>query len=149
MRISDILIRRFPKNARYPAYSAEQRACYATVLMRIGNTNESLIQIARSRAEIDALASADPDNDLLRLFRSHVAVLQSEIFALWSRERSAGLEERHQRLSTAQAYMDEAEVIFQTVKAQGFALMLQEPRELIAAAQEELLTASQRDKPPD
>src|SRR5207249_4113508 len=59
VRVSELLVERFPRNARYPAYSTVSRAQYGYLLMCIGRTSDSLTQLTRSRAEIDTLASAD------------------------------------------------------------------------------------------
>jgi hypothetical protein len=100
---------------------------------------EGLAELARSRTEIDALASADPANDLLRLFRCYAAVCQAGSVALWSRENSAPVNERRERLAQAEAALAVAEAILPSLKAKLFPeKLLNEARTLIAIAKDDL-----------
>jgi hypothetical protein len=138
VRIADLLVRRFPGNARYVVVRAECWAQQGWARMRTGRIEEGLVALEKGRAEIENLVSKDAANEVFRRNRALIAAFQALAFAGCSAETLAPVPERRQRLAQAVTYLAEAEQFGRTAKGKSPELYLRAARDEVAAAKAKL-----------
>ncbi|MBI3417854.1 MAG: serine/threonine protein kinase [Verrucomicrobia bacterium] len=133
VRIAELLVKRFPRDARYAAGQPYSWSMQGYAMLRTGSSNDGVAVLAKARREIERLISIDSVNDLFRYIRAIIAANQSLAFAGWS-EENVSLGEREKRLSQAQTYFAEAEEFNRAAKAK-------EPERFIKAASVQMTIA--------
>jgi len=136
VRIAELLVRRFPGNAKWAVLRAECWAQQGCAFVHVGKVEPGLAALTKGREEIESLAKKDPDNDLFQRNRVIIAAFQAVAVAGWSEESSSSATDRRQRLAKAEAYLEEAEEFFRTVKSKT--AMLPAARAEVAAARTKL-----------
>ncbi len=136
VRIAELLVRRFPGNAKWAALRLECWAQQGCALVRVGKVEPGLAALTKGREGIESLVKKDPDNDLFQRYRVVIASFQAVAVAGWSKEGSGSATDRRQRLAKAEAYLAEAEEFFRTVKSKT--AMLPAARAEVAAARTKL-----------
>jgi hypothetical protein len=147
LRISDVLGRRFPQNARHHAFTAGLRAQQGYGMLRAGRTAEGLAALNTSRVTIEALVSKDAASDHFRIWHIMIVATQARAFAAWSNETSSPLVERQRRLAEAETYLVTAETLFQASKSKAPELALRPARAEVAAAKAKLGNGIPSEKP--
>src|SRR6185369_17077686 len=107
VRVAELLVRQFPRDARYASGQPYSWSMQGYALLRTGNTNEGLAALTKARQEIERVVSIDSGNDLFRCMRVIIAANQAMTFAAWSQDPSASMAEREQRLSQGETHLAE------------------------------------------
>jgi hypothetical protein len=94
--------------------------------------HEGFAALGQARNEIDKLVSQDAANDLFQFYRVGIVANQALGFAYSSKEASASIRERRQRLAQARKYLAEAEQFSLTVKVKVENFGLQRARQRVA-----------------
>jgi hypothetical protein len=130
--LAELLVQRFPKDARYQAgrfYSVAQQG-YALVATGAAERGFALLQTARE--EVERLVATDRANDLFRYMRAIVAADQS--LARSVRVENAPEEEKQALLVQAEEYLREAEQFSSEAKAQEWVPYLNAARRALESA---------------
>jgi len=134
VRIAELLVKKFPRDARYAAGQPYSWSMQGYAKLRTGDTNGGLAALTKARQEIERLIRTDPANDLFRYMRAIVAANQAMAWVGWSQETVASLSESETRLSQAEQYLAEAEQFCREAKAK-------QPERFLTAARTEVATA--------
>jgi serine/threonine protein kinase/tetratricopeptide (TPR) repeat protein len=134
VRIAELLVKKFPRDARYAAGQPYSWSMQGYAKLRTGDTNGGLAALTKARQEIERLIRTDPANDLFRYMRAIVAANQAMAWVGWSQETVASLSESETRLSQAEQYLVEAEQFCREAKAK-------QPERFLTAARTEVATA--------
>jgi hypothetical protein len=117
VRIGELLERRFPENVHLVYLTAQARAWQGYALMQTGHVGAGKAALDHARQALESRAEKEASSDAFRRNRMIVAALQALAFAGWSKDTSASLAERHQRMAQAEQYLADAEAFAQTTKA--------------------------------
>jgi hypothetical protein len=143
VQLADVVVRRFPSNARYSRGRVHCLAHQGYALIRTGETDRGMAALNTSREAIEGLVRRDEANDQFRQHRAVTATLQAMGFAAWSEETSASMSERRRRLAQAETYLAEADEFSRATKAKEPELYLKAARAEVAGAEARLETGDE------
>jgi hypothetical protein len=137
VRIAELLVRRFPRNARYSWGRAFSWAQQGQARICVGCFTAGADVLKKARDEIDRLMTKDAENDQFRQCRAIVSAIQAGALSVGSTDSSVSLAERLHRLLQAEAYATEAEQFCRETQAK-------EPETFLTAAHLDLAEARSR-----
>lgn len=103
------LVHRFPGNVRHAGCLAGFQSVLGHGLMHRGRPDEAKEALREARQTVEDLVRQDPANEFARVCRRSVAFSEARAWAVWSRQPSASVEERRERLARAELHLVEAE----------------------------------------